>query len=117
MRGFIFPITYSRRLLEIRETTSPSNSKACLTHSEKLCTLGASSWYKTVKDSSNIDEDSKQDKNHWFIFKVGIDTHNVECLNGLLVDCGATTYVVHDINKLIRFDEHFNPEHHYIELA
>ena len=77
----------------------------------------ASDATKTVKDSGNIDEDSKQDKNHSFIFKVGVDIHNVECVNGLLVDCGATTHIVHDINKFIRFDEHFNPKHHYIELA
>ena len=26
-------------------------------------------------------------------------------------------HIVHDISKFTRFDEQFNPEHHYIELA
>ena len=34
----------------------------------------------------------------------------------LLVDCGATTHIVHD-SKFTRFNQQFNPEHYYIELA
>ena len=52
-----------------------------------------------------------------FVFKIGVDLDNVDCVNGLLVDCGATTHIVHDISKFTRFDEQFNPEYHYIEPA
>ena len=71
---------------------------------------------KTVRNSEEKD-DSRQNENHSFIFKIGVDLDNVDCVNGLLVDCGATTHIVHDISKFTRFDEQFNPEHHYIELA
>ncbi|CAB3992128.1 Retrovirus-related Pol poly from transposon TNT 1-94 [Paramuricea clavata] len=35
----------------------------------------------------------------------------------LLVDCGATTHIVNDKSKFTSFDESFNPEVHFIELA
>ncbi|KAJ8019188.1 hypothetical protein HOLleu_42393 [Holothuria leucospilota] len=41
-------------------------------------------------------------------------THEVK---GLLVDFGATTHVVNDQSKFIRFDDDFNPADHYIGLA
>ena len=67
---------------------------------------------------------------HSFLFKIG-DVHsfvfNVGELDssksvigenaGLLVDCGATTHIVNDESKFIRFDENFDPAHHFLELA
>ena len=55
-----------------------------------------------------------------FTFQLGIsnstsDYSNIE--DGLLLDYRATTYIVHDITKFIRFDKHFNLNIHYIELA
>ena len=35
----------------------------------------------------------------------------------LLVDCGATAYIVTDKSKFTSFDNSFKPEQHYIELA
>ena len=54
-----------------------------------------------------------------FTFKLGISnsTSDYSNIDGLLVDYRATTYIIHDITKFIRFDKHFNPNIHYIELA
>jgi hypothetical protein len=35
----------------------------------------------------------------------------------LLLDCGATTHIVNDKSNFTNFDERFNPEVHFIELA
>ena len=52
-----------------------------------------------------------------FVFKVGINVASKQNVNGLLVDCVATTHIVHDLTKFIRFDKEFNPKNHYIELT
>ena len=70
---------------------------------------------KSVSDSK---KDDVHEDNHSFIFKLGIsNSPSDNNVDGLLVDCGATTHIVHDITKFIRFDKHFNPNNHYIELA
>ena len=70
---------------------------------------------KSVSDSK---KDDVHEDNHSFIFKLGISNSPSDSnVDGLLVDCGATTHIVHDITKFIRFDKHFNPNNHYIELA
>jgi hypothetical protein len=38
-------------------------------------------------------------------------------MNSLLVDCGATTHVMTDVSKFTCFDEYFDPEKHFTELA
>ena len=56
--------------------------------------------------------------NHSFIFKLGISNSPSDSnVDGLLVDCGVTTHILHDITNFIRFDKHFNPNNHCIELA
>ena len=54
---------------------------------------------------------------HSYVFKAGVDINNTDKVNGILVDCGATTHIVHDLTKFIKFDAQFNPEKHFIELA
>eukprot|EP00794_Sanderia_malayensis_P008499 gene8499-9408_t len=54
-----------------------------------------------------------------FFFKIGVDP-NMELELGdvnLLVDCGATTHIINDESKFVSFDQAFNPQKHYIELA
>ncbi|CAM1301865.1 Uncharacterised protein r2_g1167 [Pycnogonum litorale] len=51
-----------------------------------------------------------------FVFK------NKDCDVGttgysLLVDCGATSHIITDESKFIRFDDSFSPSQHFIELA
>ena len=38
-------------------------------------------------------------------------------LKTLLIDTGASSHIVTDISKFIKFNSTFQPEHHYIELA
>ena len=42
--------------------------------------------------------------------------HRSKC-NNLLVDCGATSHIIKDSSKFIKFDSDFNPSDHFIELA
>ncbi|KAL1278848.1 hypothetical protein QQF64_025521 [Cirrhinus molitorella] len=37
--------------------------------------------------------------------------------NGLMVDTGATSHIITDLGKFKQFDDEFQPEKHYIELA
>ena len=58
--------------------------------------------------------------NHYFAFKVSVKKEDVDAVykvNGLLVDCGATTHIVNDLSRFISFDENFDPKSHVIELA
>ena len=71
-----------------------------------------------AKSVSDRKKDDVHEDNHSFIFKLGISNSPSDSnVDGLLVDCGATTHIVHDITKFIRFDKHFHPNNHYIELA
>lgn len=54
---------------------------------------------------------------HSFVFKVAINVTGKHVVDGLLVDCGATTHIVHDLTKFTKFDMQFNPKNHYIALA
>lgn len=38
-------------------------------------------------------------------------------INGLLVDCGATSHIITDRDSFIKFDESFDPRSRYMELA
>ena len=71
---------------------------------------------KSVRNNFNSDNDVHED-NHSFVFKVGVNIANSDIVNGILVDCGATTHIVHDISKFTKFDTQFEPEKHFIELA
>lgn len=37
--------------------------------------------------------------------------------NGLMVDCGATSHIIMEIEKFQNFDYTFQPERHAVELA
>ena len=56
-----------------------------------------------------------------FVFKVSL--REKDCLylanqeEDYLVYCGATTHIITDPKKFIKFDEIFNPNNHVIELA
>ena len=51
------------------------------------------------------------------VFKVSVDIANCDKVNGILVDCGATTHIVYDISKFTTFDLQFRPDKHFIELG
>ncbi|PIK39827.1 hypothetical protein BSL78_23335 [Apostichopus japonicus] len=82
-------------------------------HDTKWCRRKDS--VKTLDNSQNDVEGE-----HNFLFKVSFDTDQLDRVHeakGLLVDCGATTHIINDESKFVRFEDNFNPSDHYIELA
>ena len=80
------------------------------THDAKVC--------RKRKDTvSNVTEEENVNVNYYF--KVEVDpseTLDDDKIN-LLVDCRATTHIVNELSKFTYFDEDFNPNKHYIDLA
>ena len=96
----------------------------CRMKKKRWCDICKSNTHQTEKcrkknhaTKSVKEEDDDEGKQPNFVFQVGINVTSEHRVNGLLVDCGATTYIVHELDKFIRFDKHFNPQNHYIELA
>ncbi|KAK3895509.1 hypothetical protein Pcinc_000748 [Petrolisthes cinctipes] len=67
---------------------------------------------KVEKDFHEHDDDA-----HNFVFKTNEQSLDPIKGNTLLVDSGATTHIVTDESKYIRFNDKFEPENHVIELA
>ena len=71
------------------------------------------------KDTSRDDIKKTSANDHSFCFCTCVD----ECLltssnsNSILVNCGATTHIINDITHFLSFDDSFNPNEHFIELA
>ena len=85
-------------------------------HDTKWCRKG-NDRVNSVGFSKNS---SSAVSNHYFAFKVSVKKEDVDTVykvNGLLVDCGATTHIVNDLSRFISFDENFDPKSHIIELA
>ena len=64
-----------------------------------------------------MSDDKSEKRDTSFAFKVTVDNLNSVRANSLLVDTGATAYILNDKSKFLTFDEAFKPENHYIELA
>lgn len=74
---------------------------------------------KAGKDKVSQISDTTED-DHTFSFKVSVscDTDaGHERTDMLLVDCGATSYIITDESQFVSFDESFRPENHFVELA
>ena len=60
---------------------------------------------------------------HSYSFKVSADDGEdqseatADSINAVLVDTGATTHIITDKSKFVKFEDSFNPETHFIELA
>ncbi|KAK3892692.1 hypothetical protein Pcinc_003484 [Petrolisthes cinctipes] len=67
---------------------------------------------KVEKDFHEHDDDA-----HNFVFKTNEQSFDPIKGKTILVDCGATTHIVTDKSKFIRFNDKFEPENHVIELA
>ena len=112
----------------------PSPTKRCCencrnhTHDTKYCRKKKQHSSKCVREtliSKNNSHSARsiidshvhvENDEHDFAFKVSVDPI-VTVVNSLLVDCCATTHIVHDFDKFTKFRSDFNPENHYIELA
>ena len=56
-------------------------------------------------------------KDYSLAFKLTVDNFNSIRANSLLLDTGATATILNDKSTFLNFDDNFNPENHYIELA
>ena len=74
-----------------------------------------------VKHVTDTPEDQPKGEHSFsFAFRAVDSDHVGSCglkSDALLVDCGATTHIVTDESKFVKFDDTFVPEKHYIELA
>ena len=78
--------------------------------------------YKKINAVKSVSElDENDDSNHSFVMKVGtVPSLTQQCpfkSDSLLVDSGSSTHIVTEKSKFTKFDEHFEPVDHVIELA
>ena len=81
-------------------------------HDTSYCRRLKSNSAKAVVDAKDKEDDSKH-----FAFTLSNVPPEVTPVCSLLVDCGATTHIINDESKFVKFDEHFDPSCHVIELA
>ncbi|KAL6471867.1 hypothetical protein MHYP_G00205170 [Metynnis hypsauchen] len=89
--------------------------------SEQITFTQFKSKLRSYEETEKFDSKTKADN----VMKVDIST--VTCYgcgnrenikkHGLMVDCGATSHILTDINCFTQFEEDFNPSSHYMELA
>lgn len=82
----------------------------------KYCTICKRKGH-TIQTCRNKRKDSSINSvtsNHSFAFS--ICTEN-EITHGLLVDTGATAHVINDESLFVKYDDSFQPDKHFIELA
>ena len=80
------------------------------THDTKVC--------RKRKDTvNNVTEEGDVNVNYYFKIEVDPNETLDDDKMNLLVDCGAATQIVNELSKFTSFDEDFNPNEHYIELA
>ena len=98
------------------------------TRSKKWCYYCKSKTHnsnKCRKKKQETSEAAKSIQDHHgrdsFVFKVSDVPSECDVMDhvkgSLLVDCGATTHIATDKSKFVNFDENFNLEIHFIELA
>lgn len=85
-------------------------------------------WCSFCKNSTHIDANCRRKKkdnakqatdveDHSFVFKVRDSPVTGVTHKGLMVDTGATSHIITNIDKFKRFDETFQPKDHFVELA
>ena len=93
--------THDTNICRKRPKDSPGSTSA------KTCTEGEMHTY-TFKISVDDGEDQPE---------ATPDEMTSSSINAVLVDTGATTHIITDRSKFTQFDNSFNPETHFIELA
>ena len=91
------------------------------THDTKFCRRTPSEKSNQSSNSKINNAKSNSNNEKYFVFKVTVHPKdNVASVNSnedLLVDCGATTHIIYDINKFVKIDDSFDANCHVIELA
>ena len=85
------------------------------THSDETCRR-KTKHKDEAKQTTDGQKDQKEEQT--FVFKVSQKflPDNIKS-NGLMVDCGATSHIITEEDAFTKFDETFNPNAHYMELA
>ncbi|XP_061748966.1 uncharacterized protein LOC133547165 [Nerophis ophidion] len=85
------------------------------THTDETCRRKTKP--DSAKQTMEKEEDSKESGTS-FVFQAShlVLPDGIK-QNGLMVDCGATSHIITEKSKFTRFDDTFNPNKHYMELA
>ena len=84
------------------------------THSDKFCRKRNRDNH--AKQANHYEEPEAENLNFTFSINENFGA-NGNVFDELLVDTGATSHICNDLSKFISFDETFEPENHYIQLA
>lgn len=85
------------------------------THNDETC-RNRDQQKDDAKQSAERQKPDKEERS--FVFTVSHTTFPEKIKKlGLMVDCGATSHILTDMNCFTRFEEGFNPSSHYMELA
>ena len=93
---------------------------------KKWCNLCKNKTHNTddCRKRSNVNNvKTNDDGNRDYTMKINIDLNSEHICSSksnvckILVDTGASSHIITDINKFIRKDDNFEPERHVIELA
>ena len=82
---------------------SSHNTEKCRKNKKK--TRNKNDATKSVRDNYVSNNDIHE--GHSYAFNVNVDITSADYVNHVFVDCGATTHIVHDMSKFIRFDTNF----------
>ncbi|MCW4346512.1 MAG: reverse transcriptase domain-containing protein [Candidatus Thiodiazotropha endolucinida] len=86
-------------------------------HSDQACRKQKELRGKGREDRFNTAFDYTADDEHSFTFKITSGETGAYRSNSVLVDCGATAHIITDETKFMRFDDTFNGDKHFMELA
>lgn len=88
-------------------------------HTDKNCRFQRNSGKGSVVNQVHEipDQATEPEIDHSFAFKAKDGQQQTVVTDKLLVDCGATSHIINDKSKFVKFDDNFNPDKHFIELA
>ena len=93
---------------------SAANTPKKATHDTKFCRKKK----RKPHDSPKSMRESPEMSAHDYFFSIGVDLNNsnIGSVKGILVHCGATTHIVNEKSKFVRFDQDFKPNEHFLKL-
>ena len=87
------------------------------THTDQTCRRQRDFRGRGREDRLNRASDYTEDDEHSFTFKVASGESGAFWHDSILVDCGATAHIITEKDRFLRFDETFNGDKHFMELA
>ena len=91
------------------------------THNDRSCRKRSEAKkVQTQSQSTSVKQNQNQSVDHTFQFlavEPSPDNTKVNLVSSMLVDTGATSHIVNSNSEFVKFDENFNPESHFLEMA